>query len=932
MPEASLNISISAEDLARLRDLPQQIESLAESARQALDAIRTGVDSGNPVGALIGGLETLVEEAGQLPAVESIVAPLQELVGQLPEQALGDVASVGRDVDQVMGLFGPLREILLSGNLEQAVEKQKDKILDLAESLGQESAELGQLGGELQEFVRLFGQVGRWKESPPEPEEVAQLLSRLLLGLPLDMLGDAESVLDSALEPFEKFLQGDPDLTAWRAVNQRLSAMWRELGARFADGSEVDWGSILAELQEANALVLELTVVRDRLASTALFHLNRAGFAEFSAVAQAVEAIVPIRPFKLNPIIEGLRLQLRGMVEELDGWTPTEDQLRQVVRGFVDQVLAYIDRTPLGELRVFMVNFQQTLLQTVESLPLRGLANTAEAELLKIADAVDVIDPEAVRRPIHDFFDDLRGRIEEIPVDDIRDATGGIWTTVETTLNQIVALIDEVRGTLEGVVGEVQAFVEQAGPTLQQITDQVAVIRAQIEGFSLDEPADLVIEELNGLRDTVRDLDLSSLPEAAVGALKIGAEILRGIDLTATVQAPLDKALARIDPTPLLEEAADSLSGITAQLQLLNPEHVAGRLDAPVEEIIGAIHQFGPEQFRRLVEEALEPMKEAVRSFDFGQLIAPLSRLYAELIARVESILDPELIFQPLEELYQPILDVVDALDPVKLAELLEPHAGGVTEGFGPLAGPPQALKEAGGALRSELSEETEGSDPLFGYRPGDLLTPLVDLHRKLIDSVENLPVSVLGPAAKSLGESLQGRFQKLAPRSIENRVALAMNGVRLDFDPANISARLEEAGLAYRRTVELIGRAAGGELSELNRPIASQVLTLLPDVDPLQLVPDASQGESVFSATVRVESGIELDDLRAGFGSLEGWLGQILQTFPPSGALGGDLLLQALRDLDPAPLRDEINDLFDQFGQRLVGFSEVLLAALEPD
>ena len=72
----SFDLTISAEDLATLQDVPQQIATLATNAQQALAAVRSGADSGNPVGALLSGLQTLGDEAAQLPNIDSLICLL----------------------------------------------------------------------------------------------------------------------------------------------------------------------------------------------------------------------------------------------------------------------------------------------------------------------------------------------------------------------------------------------------------------------------------------------------------------------------------------------------------------------------------------------------------------------------------------------------------------------------------------------------------------------------------------------------------------------------------------------------------------------------------------------------------------------------------------------------------------------------------------
>lgn len=78
----SFDLTISAEDLATLQDVPQQIATLATNAQQALAAVRSGADSGNPVGALLSGLQTLGDEAAQLPNIDSLLGPIRDLAQQ----------------------------------------------------------------------------------------------------------------------------------------------------------------------------------------------------------------------------------------------------------------------------------------------------------------------------------------------------------------------------------------------------------------------------------------------------------------------------------------------------------------------------------------------------------------------------------------------------------------------------------------------------------------------------------------------------------------------------------------------------------------------------------------------------------------------------------------------------------------------------------
>jgi len=925
-----MKIQLSAGDVAKLKDLPAEIETLLKASRATIDAVKSGGDASGPVGKMFGTLGDISKDAQSVPALQDLMDRLRKLTDELPASVPSDIGAVGKGVEEILGLLGPLRDMFLSGKVEESLKRGVEKVVDLAGTLGRETGELAQLGGELREFFKLFSQMLQWKQTKPSAEDVARLLCRALAGLPMDLLTEAGEALEKALHPLEDLRTHLPDLPAWRDANDQIVAFWLGVDRRLNAPGPVDWAALRTDLQGVRAKLVELTAVRDRLVASMLGSVAGLQLPGFDAAVPTLKAIPQMKPFKLTPILDGFKLQIQGMIDALGSWTPTEEDTRKMMRELAERILSHIDETPLGELRVFMINFQQTLLQLADSLPLRDYAVQAEEALLKVADAVEVIDPQTVRQPIHDFFEKIADKVKTLPADEVRTATGDLWNGVEDTMKQVADRIESLRTTIQGVAGQVTQFVQDAGPALDQVRTQVDGIYTQLDQFDLDTPTDSVVDALHDLRDKVAGLDLSSLPDAAVSALKIGAEALRQIDLTSLVKGPLDDALAKVDPTPLLQKAAASLGEVTAQLKSLSPEHVVARLDAPVVEIADAIHGFGPEQMRPLLMNALKPARDAILTLDFSQIVAPLTHLQAEFTARVDAVLDPEIIFHPLEDIYHPVEQLVDAIDPQRLMGLLNPHAGKVAGSMGPLAGPPASLKEAGGALRTGIQSAVDTTDALFGFRPGDMLVPLIDLHRSLMQAVEGLETEVVDGATALLRDRLGAQLDALAPQAVQMRLRTQFDLLRLEFDPTNISFRLEDAARRYSSSAARIAAAAQGELSVGDRAIVVDIQGILPTVDPLQLLPSSIQSEGIHNVVSALEARIDIGEYRNGFAGLSGWLGEVLPSFLAGTALNGGGLNAILRELDPAPLRDEINALFDQLGQKLVGFQDVLLGAIE--
>jgi hypothetical protein len=675
--------------------------------------------------------------------------------------------------------------------------------------------------------------------------------------------------------------------------------------------------------------MLRVGEVRDRLISGAVSAVGTLRFDGIANVKAAIDAIPRLQPVRLTPVFDGLRRQLRGMVAEFDTWNPTEEEVRALIRTLVERLLGFLADSPLGQLRTMLIEFQQRMLQGIESLPFRDIARRAENALRDVAGAVDVLDPEAIRRPIREFFQQIENKLGEVSGEAVRNAVGALWASVEDALNQVGEQIETLRTTLEGLVAELQGFVDRAQPALQAINESVTTVRTALDGFDLSEPAAEVIRTLNELRDTVAGLDVSMLPAPAVSTLKSGAELLRGIDVTGTINPPISDALEKIDPTPLLQEAAASLSGMVEQLNLLDPAVLATQLDRPVDQLLDTLTEFGPERFRALILDALKPVEDAIASLEFEGLLAPVTRLHAELSSKVDAILNPDAVFKPLEELFQPIVDVIDRLEPSRVLGMVAPHAGSFAEAAGSGARPPSAMAAAGSALRDAMPPGPEADDPMLGFRPGDLLLPLVDLHRLLMQTFDSLDDAVLAPAGQALRTVLRGRLDQLQPPAILVRTEAALRGVRLEFDGAAVSEALKDAALTYRSVAMRIIAAAKQGLPAAESTVATRVVALLPELDPQALAPASGQSQALLSASLAAEARLDLSGLRSALGGLRR-VEELVPAFLSGDEMTAGSLRASLRALDPAPIRGEINALFDQLGAKLAAVQTKLVAAFE--
>ena len=920
------SISISPGDLA-LRTVPAQIATLASTATQTLEAVRAGADGGGPVSALLAGLSSLSEQAARLPSIEPLLGPVRDLTASLPRGALADLTAIGGEIDRVLGLFGPLEKLVRTGEIEQNLRDAIPRALGQVGSLLQPGDEVRRVLGEFDDALGLFRAVVEWQHRPPRAEEVAELIGRGLIGASPNLLAAPAAALEAALAPLASIPPPGGDLELWRQAPQRCRQLWQTLGARVAAPSGVDWVQLELELHAESRALIDTRAVRDRLLAATLASLGRLDLSALARVGASIAAVPKVRDLRFGPVVAGLRRQLESTARDLESWAPTEEEARVFIRRVLDGLLAYLEQSPIGRLRALLVDFQQRTLLAIEALPFRDLALQAERVLRRVASTIDVVDPRIVRKPVHDFFASIEGKLDEVSGEIVRGALGSLTGDVETTVTRINSEVGRLHDTLQGLVAQLKTFAAAAAPALAAVVQSRAAITATLEGFDLSESAAGVVDNLHALRDTLQGLDFSVLPDPALSALHTGATVLREIDVAGTVNPELERALAAVDPTALIEEVAQGIAGLTEQLALLDPATLARQLDAPVDALLDALSKLGPESFRSLVDTALEPLEDAVSGLDFAQLFAPITQLYAELAARVDAVLDPDRIFAPLDALFQPVVDLVDGLQPSRFVALLEPHGVGFAESLGSAGGPPASVVSAG--LKAALPAGPEADDDLFGFRVGDLLIPLIDLHRMFTQALDRLDDQLLTAVGRQVQGGLHGALQALSPASVSLRVGTSLAGARVEFEPAQVSRRFHDAVQAYHATATAIAAAARANLSTPDAAAATRVLGLLGQVHPLQLVPDAAPFESVRSASVQLEARLDLRALRSSFPGLAP-LAKLMPEFLAAPDMGAATIRQALHDLDPAPLRDDINQIFDRLGRRIVGLKDVFLIALE--
>ena len=926
MTSISATLQFPAGDLERLQSLPQQLEAMVGSASQNLKSITEGGASANSISKLLTNLNDLGGRAANLPELGSVITPIQSLVNNLPSTDLVNLERLRGGVDDMLGVLGPAKDLILRGSFDTTLQEGAQRALETVEGLLRPVEDADGPLGQLAQFFDMFQSLHAWRSNPPNPQALVELLAELLIGVSTDLLQRPYELLRTTLAPLDNVLVSGPDLTAWRSALPARLTFWQELNARLT-ASNINWTEVESKLQAELRLMIQLKATRDRLIAGTLSNLTRVNLSGLDQVGGAISSVAQPPDFRLSNITDGILSHVQSLATSLETWNPTPEELRALVNTMTGSFRQYLEDSPLGELRNLLLRFHHRLMLAIESLPFRALAAKVEQALREVAKAINVVDPDLIRKPIREFFETVDAKIKEVAVSDIIEAVNAVWQSVNDVFRQVSTQLESLKNTLQGLVANAQTLVKELEPVLKSIESAIATINGVLSAFDLKDASAQIVEQLHQLRDTLAALDFSVLPDPVLSTLHSGAQFLKDLDVAGAVNPSLNEALKKVDFTADLESVTATLSEATGQLKAIDPASVLGQLDKPIDDLLKALSEFGPDKLRLLLEAAIHPVEEALREIDFTTALAPVTRVYADLFARVDAVLNPDFIFDPLDELVQPVVNAIDAIHPSRLLAFATAHAAAIGEATAQPAKPPSVIDNKAAFLKA-IPPAPETTEELFGFRPGDMLIPIIDLYRMFMETIERFTDDLLSPAANLFHELFSVRFESLFPSAVEVEVNAKLNVVIGEFDRSSLTRQLLPAATAFGDFVSTFTKKSA-TLTGGDAVVAGRIGSLLAQLDPFLLAPGPSQSEAVVSACARVQAGLNLKGLRDVAPHLSA-LRSLLPSFLTSGDVSVASLRQFLRDLDPAPVRTAINEAFDRVLTRLVAIQEPAMHAMD--
>ncbi|GAB3436861.1 hypothetical protein [Flindersiella endophytica] len=771
---------VLAEFVGKLRELIDQIP--LEDVEAAIDDLLTQAKGA-------------IDDLGIDDIVTSIEQAFAELDTFVQEQLDEDLVDGVRTALEGLGAHTPtlpVKDVL--AKLGYVANQAGELVTSLSEGAAAQLDQLDALVGSLEEL----------RFTPVTDEIVVELgdVRDRLKAMGAESLSDVERLA----------IQGA--LATLRALNVRgevvvgLTAGYDELDALVRQallairGVLDDLMTVLRQL-DPTALLQPLRAALDEATEAVGSASARALLAPLREQADAVaESLEALRPGRLLEPLQGTYDQLRAAAELLDPqrWLGPLSEVWSQVEGVLDlldirpalEALDAKQHELLGQAR-------QAILDALDDLNLpeplatfvAGLRPAIEAMTDAVLGDPDTQLPEvllyqpvreqvnALLRPLDEVYQLVVDLVAELPEDAVVGAMNalrlGVGALDDADPSRLLARFVQARDAFTATTPDVllnavvslpslhQRFELQAGSAPAERQQDVEATRAAFvsveAGIDLEAPRQLHAEI--GARFSVRVAGLDPAPVAEsyarlrAGLERLVPEFLRGAE-------PLD------------------LPAILAGLVSLRPSSRTQHLDVAIGRLVSGVSRV-----RAGLDPVVARLFEAVRKA-LGQISplvvkAALDELYTALHEKL-AILDPGAIIPRLRtELFQPFLDVFDAVDPAQLASRVDASYTAAVE-----------------TLAARVDE-------ILDALAGVLDQPL----RQLVEDVQAL-IAELQATVTAAGNALEtvvDRLERLDLVVLIDRLSIVLDNLRTSF-----ALELERVANAFDDMLDAI--PVGGEVS----------------------------------------------------------------------------------------------------------------------
>ena len=517
--------------------------------------------------------------------------------------------------------------------------------------------------------------------------------------------------------------------------------------------------SILADIVNGLSTVLDQEIATaDGLASALQKQFNEFLATEITDLGNIKEKFTGAIN-RIQEVIEGLDL----------------DRVRETIEGVFEKINNVIRQFELRKFTAKLSDLQgqiQSVLETLDAMlfeaiaSIRNVFTQIKETLRSVALTLGSYNESGhfqfhIQQELENFLNGLKATLQE----NIQPLLNGFKTLIRQTLQQVKSNLNAVKGEIGGVKTQLQNLLEGVNEQLQSldVAGTMAAICQQLDemlnGLSIvdfDPIIDPVVAQIHEMRDALKKIDVSSLNELMLGALKVSVEVVVAISFSTQIT---DALMAEMDE--LLE----------------TPRRVLNEIEINVENAFKEFGKLEPAALLSPLDHLFKSVSTHLDAFSMDALLKPLDEWYEYLQSELDKV-SLTSILQPLIDLYAELQNTFDSISPVELIRPLQIVIDSVKTEI-------QTLDIAG--LVTELSR---GIDQVKGLlndiSPEPLLSPLVNAFDKIMGSLGNFEPNVLLEPFTAIFDALTEPLNNLNADHVQLiRDAFAVLHELLDaFDP----------------------------------------------------------------------------------------------------------------------------------------------------
>ncbi len=827
----------SSTDTLPLTDINQFINSL--SGISIPDGAQAAEERQNQ-------LRQLMEEGISTP--EAAIEPLTEQFTQVQQLITGELRN------SFASVLDPLSETFtnLSSSSSTLLSSLRTPLVPILDILVKDSRILG-----LQKYSEQFEQVSALIE------ENAQNAANFLQAQLEESMAVTTGPVQRATEGTTTALTGAISDYNSEAIVTELQILINQLSP---EAGEPSLAEQIASLDLSNdtavvALISKLESVRNllvALGNRSVSELNLAldrftntsGAKLISSLEIAYNAVGNLEIENLLDFGLGVREGLESIREQLSNINT--DRLLQPIRELLSQVQSTLGKISLSDLQdraVSALNQAKTGVQDLSGLQIQLTAllhNTITSVNSTIAQV------------------NLTGLIET--VQDAINAVTPVINEIKMLFDSIDTAIDSVLNTIAGALETLtETLVDEETGVKKQLEDYLLIIQEALEGFNiqnlltdlgeaignaiekLKEVAfnpiiDTVVEELEGMRDSLAEIDTSQLNDLLREALKIALNVLvelgdRYDDQIKTALLDSYNSLVTEGVEKPFSFAQNKFNELIGEVEVLDPGFIireAGLISL-YETLQAELSNFRPSQVIGDISELDEDFRNQLDNFSPEQYLTGLVEIFQQLKAKVNTLAPSQLI-EPLENLLNQLKDELQKLDLTAFTDSLRSSL---------LALPNIVSSISFEGMSATLNEVYQPiASAIEIINPEALLRPVLDLRQQLIDAINQADLSALEPVLRGVG----GNYNQARLDGVQTQLLTliedTVTGLRT-ADPTNMIAQLRPHFSAVRTAADNLPTVPGFEARR------AQIVELANDLDPFPALSSAVEKFNTLVSTI---------------------------------------------------------------------------------